>query len=65
LVPTTLWFDNPAQFPNLVGSGQATLCYKLMLFLAIGFATDPQGFPPEIRKLWERLESDWSRFDSD
>jgi hypothetical protein len=65
LVPTTLWFDYPAQLPNLVASGQATLCHNLMSFLAAGFGIEPRGFPPEIRKLWERLESDWSRFNAD
>lgn len=61
-MPTTLWFDKKDQLQTLIASGQVTLCYNLMKYLARNFGESPDRFPVEARQLWDRLEADWLRF---
>ncbi len=64
-MPTTLWFDDSRQAPNLVAAGQITLCYNLMKFITRGWGPDPAAFPPEVRALWDRLLQDWTTLQID
>ena len=61
-MPTTLWFDKDYQEPCLVATGQATICYNLMKFVARNYGNEPSEYPEAIKELWDRLLSDWVKF---
>ena len=58
-MPTTLWFDadRPWELPSLVAAGQATLVYRLMVWV-LRQEREEQG---RHQQLWVRLTSDWER----
>lgn len=58
-VPITLWFDNPEQLPCLVATGQADMCFNLMIWLVRNHGAAPGAYSPGIRALWDRLVADW------
>ena len=57
---TNLWFDHPYELPCLVAAGQATLCYNLMIWVVRRHGAEPSQYKKDVRKLWDRLNSDWT-----
>lgn len=63
-MPTTLWFDEESQLKILLASGQATLCYNLMKFLARNQGSNPEQYSDDAKKLWQKLNEDWNAFNA-
>ena len=59
-MPTAMWFGEPYQLPCLVASGQATICYNLMLHVVRAFGTDVNEYPEDVKKLWDKLVNNWN-----
>ncbi|MEZ4698921.1 MAG: patatin-like phospholipase family protein [Rhodothermales bacterium] len=74
-LPTGLWFEAEYELPCLVATGQATLCYNLMKYIAANYELagakveneDAPRMPmtPDIQALWDRLEADWRALNDD
>lgn len=61
-MPTTLWLTDDKQLDNLLISGQATICYKLMVYLTRQYGDDPNLYPTHIKNFWDTLAADWKHF---
>ncbi len=74
-MPTTLWYTEDYQLPCLVATGQATLCYNLMKYIASNYELegaivknpDAPRMPmtPDVQQLWDRLLADWNTLRDD
>lgn len=58
-MPTILWFTKDNQLENLIICGQATICYKLMVYIMRTHKHDnPKD--PMVESLWHQLVADWN-----
>jgi predicted acylesterase/phospholipase RssA len=58
-MPTTLWFDQDDQLPNLISSGQATICFNLLRYVVRTYGQDTSKYPPMVLDFWNELLKDW------
>ncbi|MEL6579399.1 MAG: patatin-like phospholipase family protein [Cyanobacteria bacterium J06621_12] len=64
-MPTTLWFTQDNQLNNLIISGQATICYSLMVNITRRNGKDVDAFPQDAKNLWHKLTTDWGKLCSE
>ncbi|ELS01782.1 putative esterase of the alpha-beta hydrolase superfamily [Xenococcus sp. PCC 7305] len=64
-VPTTLWFNDQKELPNLIICGQASICYNLMRYIARRKDKDPNFHTSEMNSLWDVLVQDWNSLGQD
>lgn len=65
--PTLLWFRNDSEPGRLVATGQFTICFNLLKYLARTCSFDEASgrfTDPEVEELWQRLAQDWAQFQS-
>jgi hypothetical protein len=58
-MPTTLWFTEDNELENLILCGQATICYKLMVYIMRTYK-DNNIDDPMVKILWNQLVEDWN-----
>jgi predicted acylesterase/phospholipase RssA len=60
-MPTTLWFNNPADLQNLIACGQYTICYNLIDYIIRRKSNCPRW----MKENYDQLVEDWKIFEKD
>ena len=61
-MPTTLWFNEPAQFTTLQRAGEATICFVLLRHIVRDRPREYESDSSPLHQLYERLRAEWDRF---
>ena len=62
-MPTTLWFDDPADLQKLIACGEYSMCYNLIDYILRRYGQQKSKYPAWVRELLDRLVEDWKKFE--